>query len=136
MTVGLLDGIICLDSRVKRSPELSPTARNPPVLARDHKYTELLIEHLHQKMGHRAHDAVLMLLVSAAVTYAAPSDLFRPPERPLGQDFDPFTTAVLQQVDLFVRNHFPLHPAQPYVDRPEYIGKHGFRAETLLERLS
>ena len=62
MTVGLLDGIICLDSRVKRSPALSPTARNPPVLARDHKYTELLIEHLHQKMGHRAHDAVLVSL--------------------------------------------------------------------------
>ena len=62
MTVGLVNDIICLDSRVKRSPELSPTARNPPLLPRSHRYTELLIQHLHQRMGHRAHDAVLVSL--------------------------------------------------------------------------
>ena len=55
----LIDGIICLDSRIKRSPELSPTARQPPILLRDHRYVELYIQHLHERMGHRAHEAVL-----------------------------------------------------------------------------
>ena len=56
------DGLICFDTRTKRSPDLSNTARYPPILARDHPYTKLLIRHLHEKMGHRAHDAVLVEL--------------------------------------------------------------------------
>ena len=56
------DGLICFDTRTKRSPDLSSTARYPPILARYHPYTQLLIRHLHEKMGHRAHDAVLVEL--------------------------------------------------------------------------
>ena len=55
----LVDGIICLDSRIKRSPELSPIARHPPIILRGHRYAELYIQHLHERMGHRAHEAVL-----------------------------------------------------------------------------
>ncbi|XP_043203370.1 uncharacterized protein LOC122371261 [Amphibalanus amphitrite] len=55
----LVGGIICLDSRIKRSPELSPTARQPPIMLRGHRYVELYIQHLHERMGHRAHEAVL-----------------------------------------------------------------------------
>ena len=55
----LIDGMICLESRIKRSPELSRTARQPPILLRDHRYVELYIQHLHERMGHRAHEAVL-----------------------------------------------------------------------------
>ena len=58
----LIDGLICVDTRTKRSPEISCTARHPPILARDHPYTQLLIQYLHGKMGHRAHDAVLVEL--------------------------------------------------------------------------
>ena len=55
----LVNGVICMDSRIKRSPELCPTARYPPILPRNHRYVQLLIQHLHERMGHRAHEAVL-----------------------------------------------------------------------------
>ena len=55
----LIDGIICSDTRIKNSPELSPTSRQPPIMLRDHRYVQLFIQHLHESMGHQAHEAVL-----------------------------------------------------------------------------
>ena len=55
----LVDGLICFDTRFKRSPDLSGTAKFPPILGRTHPYTKLLIQHVHAMMGHRAHHAVL-----------------------------------------------------------------------------
>ena len=37
-------------------------AKLPPILPPDHPYVELLIKHLHRKMGHRAQEAVVMEL--------------------------------------------------------------------------
>ena len=55
----LKDGVIVVDSRVCRSPDMSVTARYPPMLPRKHRYTELLMLHVHQQMAHQAHAAVL-----------------------------------------------------------------------------
>ena len=55
----LKDGVIVVDSRVCRSPDLSVTTRFPPILPRKHGYTQLLMLHVHQQMAHQAHAAVL-----------------------------------------------------------------------------
>ena len=55
----LIDGIICSDTRIKNSPELGPSARQPPIMLRDHRFVQLFIQHLHETMGHQAHEAVL-----------------------------------------------------------------------------
>ena len=55
----LKDGVIVVDSRVCRSPDVSVTARYPPILPRKHRYTQLLMLHVHQQMAHQAHAAVL-----------------------------------------------------------------------------
>ena len=57
LTVTLMDGLICLDSRTRRSPEMSTWARFSVILPRAHQYTRL---HIHEKTAHRAHDAVLV----------------------------------------------------------------------------
>ena len=62
LTVVLMRGLICLDSRARRSPDMSTSAKFPVILPRGHPYTQLLIQHLHEKMAHRAHDAVLVEL--------------------------------------------------------------------------
>ena len=59
----LKDGLICFDTRTKRCPHMSTrlgTHRSWPAII--HIHTRLLIHHLHEKMGHRAHDAVLVEL--------------------------------------------------------------------------
>lgn len=53
------DGVIVVDSRLCRSPDMSVTARYPPILPRKHGYTQLLMLHVHQTMAHQAHGAVL-----------------------------------------------------------------------------
>ena len=35
----LLNGVICVDSRLKRSPEVNPSAKFPPILTKDHHLT-------------------------------------------------------------------------------------------------
>ena len=47
----LIDGLICVDTRLKRYPSLSVTAKFPPILGRTHPYTKLLIQHVHAMMG-------------------------------------------------------------------------------------
>ena len=58
----LKDGLICVDTRLTRCPHLSGVAKFPPYLPYDHPYMELLIEHLHRKMGQRAQEAVVIEL--------------------------------------------------------------------------
>ena len=77
-----------------------------------------------------------MALLLLTASSAAPSDYFRTPDRPLGQDFSPFIVATLQNFDLLVRHHLPLSASQPYRDTQQYIAQHGYRAEALLDRLS
>ena len=55
----LIDGVICIDTRLRKSPELSATAKFPPILTKKHPYTILMIHHFHRQMGHRANQAVL-----------------------------------------------------------------------------
>ena len=58
----LKNGLICVDTSLSRCPHLSGVAMFPPFLPSDHPYMELLIEHLHHKMGHRTQEAVMLKL--------------------------------------------------------------------------
>ena len=63
LSPNLKDGLICVDTRLSRYPHLSGVAMFPPFLPSNHPYmVELLIEHLHRKMGHRAQESVMIEL--------------------------------------------------------------------------
>ena len=62
LSLVLLNGVICVDSKLKRSPEVNPSAKFPPILLKDHHYTRLLNSHIHALMRHRANEAVLVEL--------------------------------------------------------------------------
>ena len=46
----LMDGVICIDTRFRKSPELSATAKWP-ILTKKHPYTILMIHNFHRQNG-------------------------------------------------------------------------------------
>lgn len=55
----MINGMLVVDSRVCRSPDIDVTSRYPPILPSKHTYTSLLMLHYHKQMAHQAHSAVL-----------------------------------------------------------------------------